>query len=259
MIEDRHFCLDDSPRFRMMELESVDSTNNFLKNFSGTGDRRMMLVTAEHQTAGRGSGTNTWESEKGKNLLFSLQVFPIAIPANRMFVISEITALAVRDALNEFEDGFLIKWPNDVYHADRKVVGMLIENDLQGRMVSRSIMGVGINVNQTNFLSDAPNPASLAQIVGHEVERRFVLEKFMEHYTYYYNKVGQGLLDEIHELYLQHLYRMGEWCQYEDKYGEFQARIVNVEPTGYLILEMSDGQQRRYEFKEVKYKIYGKI
>lgn len=258
-MEERHFCLDDSPHFRMLELGTVDSTNNFLKHFAGTGDRRMMLVTAEFQSAGRGSGTNTWESAEGSNLLFSLQVFPSHLPANRMFAISEITALAVCDALNEFADGFVVKWPNDVYHADSKVVGMLIENDLQGRLVQRSIMGVGINVNQTEFLSDAPNPASLAQIVGHQVERRFVLEKFMERYTYYYNMVERDQLDELHQIYLSKLYRWNEWQDYEDKDGLFCARIVDVEPTGHLVLELRDGQKRRYEFKEVKYKIYGKI
>lgn len=250
---ERHFCLDDSPLFRMIELGDVDSTNNFLRHFAAPGDRRMMLVTAEFQTAGRGSDQNRWESARGENLLLSLRVMPQQLPANRMFAISEAAALAVADALNVFAPGFKVKWPNDVYHGDSKVCGMLIENDLQGRFVQRSTIGIGINVNQRTFLSDAPNPRSLAQITGHDVERRFVLEQFMEHFTRNMATINRGELDALHASYLENLYRKDEEHTYSDKDGTFRATLIDVEPTGHLILQDTDGQRRRYEFKEVKY------
>ena len=271
---EKHFCLDDSPRFRMIELDEVDSTNNFLRHLDTPGDRRTTLVTAEFQTAGRGADTNRWESARGENLLLSLRVLPASLPVCHMFAISETTALAIRDALNAFLPpktppkggrgvseggrGFSIKWPNDIYYADSKVAGILIENDLQGAQVLRSTIGIGINVNQRRFQSDAPNPRSLADIVGHDVERRFVLEQFMENFTHHFGQIETGrqdALDALHKEYKSHLYRLGEEHTYSDKDGTFRATLTDVEPTGHLILKDTKGNQRRYEFKEVKYEI----
>ena len=266
-----HFCLDDSPTFRMLELDEVDSTNNFLRHLDTPGDQRLTLVTAEYQSAGRGSGTNRWESEKGKNLLFSLRVMPNSLPVRRMFAISEATALALRDSLSlspSLGEGFVplapcsqplpftIKWPNDIYFEDSKVAGMLIENDLQGALLRRSVIGIGINVNQLRFLSDAPNPRSLADIVGHEVERRFVLQQFMQHFMRYLKQIDEGKdaeLDALHEHYKQHLYRRGEMHDFCDEMGVFCAKVVDVEPSGHLVLQDSEGKLRRYEFKEVRW------
>ena len=252
---ERHFCLDDSPWFRMVELDEVASTNDFLRCYRPVGEeRRMTLVTAEFQTTGRGSGSNHWESRRGENLLFSLLIHPRHIPADRMFVLSEMLALAVRDALSSFlspiaNQPLKIKWPNDIYWGDKKVCGMLIENELRGSVVENCVMGVGINVNQTQFESDAPNPVSLKQIVGEDVERRFVLERVVEYFCRYYEAES----GDVHEKYLGHLYRRGEVHAFRDKEGDFQGTIVDVEPTGNLIILDETGQNRRYGFKEVEY------
>ncbi len=257
---ERHYCLDESPTFHMIELDAIDSTNNFLKKYSPLRPCCMTLATAEFQTAGRGADTNTWESEAGSNLLFSLLTYPNAEEAARIFVLSEALALAVRDALGEFAPGFTIKWPNDIYHADSKVAGLLIENDIAGKHIQRSIMGVGLNVNQTEFRSDAPNPVSLAQILGRPVERRFVLERVVEHYAKYYRMVEQGEYAEIHSRYLQHVYRWQETHVFQEParaFGEparrFRATIVDIEPDGHLRLKDEEGRIHRYAFKEVQY------
>lgn len=250
-----------------IKLDEVDSTNNYLRHLDTPGDHRMTLVTAEFQTAGRGADTNRWESARGENLLFSLRVQPTSLPVSRMFAISEATALAIRDALNAFLSissplkggrGVFIKWPNDIYYGDSKVAGILIENDLQGAQVLRSTIGIGININQRHFLSDAPNPRSLADIVGHDVERRFVLEQFMDSFTHYFGQIETGsqeALDALHENYKNYLYRWGEEHTYSDKDGTFRATLTDVEPTGHLILKDTKDNKRRYEFKEVKYEI----
>ncbi len=257
---ERHFCLDESPAFHMIELDAIDSTNNFLKKYAPLRPCRMTLATAEFQTAGRGADTNSWESEAGANLLFSLLTCPTTVEASRFFVLSEALALAVRDALGEFADGFTIKWPNDIYHADGKVAGLLIENDIAGKHIRRSIMGVGLNVNQTEFWSDAPNPVSLAQILGQPVERRFVLERVVEHFNKYYRMLEQGEYAEIHSRYLQHVYRLRETHLFQEPArasGEparrFRATIVDIEPGGHLCLRDEEGCVHRYAFKEVQY------
>ena len=294
-----HYCLDDSPRFRMVELDEVTSTNDFLKHYRPAEERRLTLVTAEYQTAGRGWGTNRWESERGRNLVFSLLVHPRHIAPERIFLMSEVLALAIRASLEGFAPGeasseckvqsaklpsnsklrtqnfelaspqakpynselrtqnleLTIKWPNDIYYGDGKICGMLIENDLRGGVVESCIMGVGVNVNQTVFESDAPNPVSLAQVVGHEVERRFVLERIIERFQYYYGLTEQGRGDELHAAFLSRLYRKDEQHSFIDRNGPFEGTIVDVEPTGHLVVEDTAGQRRRYGFKEVQFVI----
>ena len=246
-----------------IELDEVDSTNNFLRHLDTPNDSRMTLVTAEFQTAGRGADQNHWESARGENLLLSLRILPANLLARRMFAISEAAALAVKESLDTFlpltpPKGVCIKWPNDIYYGDSKVAGMLIENDLQGARVLRSTIGIGINVNQRRFLSDAPNPRSLDDIVGHDIERRFVLEQFMESFTHYFRQIEDGnpeALDALHESYKSQLYRRGEEHTYIDKDGTFRATLTDVEPTGHLILRDTAGTPRRYAFKEVKFGI----
>ena len=262
---EKHFSLTDSPTFRMIELDAVDSTNNFLRQLDLQGDSRTTLVTAEYQQSGRGAGTNRWESERGANLLFSLRVLPRHLPAGRMYSLSEAAALAVRDGLEAAAgsflspaalSGFSVKWPNDVYFGDCKVAGILIENDLQGPLVRSSVIGIGLNVNQRRFVSDAPNPRSLCQIVGHEVDRRTVLREFVTCFMQYMTVLDEGTdaaLDTLHEHYKKHLYRWGEKHKFADGMGEFCATIVDVEPSGHLILLDEEGQRRRYEFKEVRH------
>ena len=270
----------------MLELDEVESTNSYLRQLDMPDDRRMTLVTAEYQTGGRGAGTNRWESAKGENLLFSLRVMPGALPVARMFAISEAAALAVRESLEgllkeqgargkEHENtdilstppapcslplaptpAFTVKWPNDIYYGDSKVAGILIENDLMGSKVKSSVIGIGINVNQRRFVSDAPNPRSLADIVGHDVERRSVLEAFMDRIALSLKQIDEGkeeALDALHSNYRKHLYRFAEKHKYRDEMGVFCATLIDVEPSGHLVLMADDGKRRRYEFKEVKY------
>ena len=238
-------------------LEETNSTNAYAKTLPEDESHELTLVTAEFQTTGRGAGTNTWESERGKNLLFSLIVYPQRLQANQMFALSEVTALAIRDALvaqcSMFNVQCSIKWPNDIYHADKKIVGMLIENDLRGKWVRRSIIGVGVDVNQTRFLSDAPNPVSLAQILGKEVDRDQVLESILHQFNHYYGMMEREQFAELHNRYMQYLYRKNDMHSYADATGTFQARIIDVESTGHLVLECQNGEQRRYDFKEVKF------
>jgi BirA family biotin operon repressor/biotin-[acetyl-CoA-carboxylase] ligase len=244
---------------KRIALDETISTNRYAKELPEDKSHELTLVTAEFQTAGRGAGTNTWESERSQNLLFSLIAYPQRLQANQMFALSEVTALAIRDALDTFlpldqcSISFSIKWPNDIYYADKKNVGMLIENDLRGKQVHRSIIGVGININQTHFLSDAPNPISLAQILDKEVNRNQVLESILLQFNHYYGMMEREQFSQLHNLYMQHLYRRNALHTYADATGTFQAQIIDVEPTGHLVLECQNGEQRRYDFKEVRF------
>ena len=241
---------------RIIRVEETHSTNSLLREWLEqealpTGS----VIVADFQTAGRGQVGNVWESERGKNLTFSLVLYPQALPVNQQFLISEIAALSVKETLDAYTEGISIKWPNDVYWHDQKICGMLIENDLLGHNLLRSIIGIGINLNQTVFRGDAPNPVSLWQIVQQEVDREMVLRQFLSHFEAYSQALLAGEKAMIHTRYIEALYRRDGYHPYTDAKGTFSARIYGIEPTGHLLLQSSDGAIRRYAFKEVAYLI----
>ena len=269
--------------WKIVHLDETDSTNRWLRRFLSKENRRKgealqdsdkktpkllnslennqsLAVMAEYQTAGKGCGSNSWESERGKNLTFSLLIHPKDIPARRQFQISMAVSLAVCEALERVfkplsptdsspdsgEQEVSIKWPNDIYVGDRKICGMLIENQLKGEEIKDSIIGIGLNVNQREFRSDAPNPVSLWQIIHQETDREQLLDDVLsclEHYLY----------QDIRQQYLQKLYRRKGFHPYRDKDETFMAEIVDVEDSGHLVLLDDSGRQRRYAFKEVQF------
>ena len=256
----------------IIRLKEIDSTNRFLKErkeeqatkrltpeeVMTSPEETMTVAVADYQTAGKGQGTHTWEGEAGKNLLFSIEVHPGWVPVSRQFLLSEIGALAIKEALDTYADGFSLKWPNDVYWNDQKISGTLIETTLDSHGIKRCIFGVGININQTQFLSDAPNPVSLAQIVGHEVDREEVLGKMLDSFDRYYSLLRQADYMDVSGIYHLALYRRKGYHWYEDKDGKFEGAFVEVEDDGHLILHDMKGVIRSYAFGEVKFLIADK-
>jgi biotin-(acetyl-CoA carboxylase) ligase len=153
-------CPDTFP-FPLVALDETASTNQYLSQLCNQLQEsvaELTTVTAEFQTAGKGQRGNTWEAEEGKNLLFSFVLYPSFLEARRQFILSQIVSLAIKEELSRWSDEITIKWPNDIYWKDKKICGILIENDLSGHHIRRSIAGIGININQEVFNSDAPNP-----------------------------------------------------------------------------------------------------
>ena len=242
-------------KLRRIHLVETTSTNSYARELPMDGEA--MLITAEHQTAGRGQRGNTWESAAGQNLLFSLIVKPEKIPASQQFVLCELISVVLCDVLAQYSTDIRIKWPNDIYHKDKKLCGILIEHDLEGMHLSRTIIGVGLNVNQSEFTGNAPNPTSLRQILGHEVEREALLNaittRFMELYAKYTSPTPTISRDTLHESYTSRLYRRGTKATYRDIQGIFTAVLRTVEFDGHLLLEDSQNQLHSYLFKEVEY------
>ena len=227
----------------IVHIDETDSTNRWLREHGGEED---MVVWTDFQTAGKGQGTNSWESERDKNLLFSILYHPEGIPANRQFVISMAISLAITDALGEQIGDVSVKWPNDIYWRNGKISGILIENRLSGQIIKDSIIGVGINVNQQQFHSDAPNPVSLWQIHGHETDREALLQGILDRFFLYVNQ-------DVKERYKAILYRRKGFHPYCDKKGTFMATLEDVEDDGHLLLRDDSGRDRRYAFKEVSF------
>ncbi|WP_165154389.1 biotin--[acetyl-CoA-carboxylase] ligase [Parabacteroides sp. ZJ-118] len=239
---------------RVLRVAETASTNSLLRALIGKEPLpEGSVVVADFQTAGRGQIGNVWESEAGKNLTFSAVLYPTCIPANRQFLISQIAALSVKETLDVYTDHITVKWPNDIYRNDKKICGMLIENDLSGQHLYCSIIGIGINLNQALFRGDAPNPVSLLQIIGKEVDREEVLDRFRSIFYRYYLSLLQGEYEEIRTRYRSALYRGEGYHAYRDEAGEFEACVHDIESTGHLLLALRDGSIRRYAFKEVAF------
>lgn len=235
--------------WKRINLETTDSTNLYINKVEGTN----VVVSAEYQTAGRGQGTNSWESEKGKNLAFSLKVSPTWMRPRQQYYLSMAGALALKDSLSTLTEGITLKWPNDIYWKDKKISGTLIQTTISGHYLQDMIFGIGINVNQEVFLSDAPNPISLKQILGHEIEREALLLSILDYFEHYYQMLHEGKFMEVSQLYRNSLYRREGFYEYEDKDGKFEAEIADISENGHLILRDKTGKERNYEFKEVKF------
>lgn len=213
------------------------------------------VVMAERQSAGRGQRGNRWESPEGVNLTFSVVLHPDFLEADRQFHISRVVALALADMLETFGLDARIKWPNDIYVGDRKIVGILIENDLMGTVISRSIAGIGINVNQLRFDPSLPNPTSLRTETGVQADRAEVFVRFYRALARRYDMLAEGEFARLEADYLARLYRFGERHRYRNETGEtFLGTIVGVAPAGELnVLHENDSTVRSYLFKEIEY------
>lgn len=237
----------------IIKLDSVDSTNRYLHDMPAPARTDMLVCVADYQTAGRGQGSNAWESERGKNLLFSVLVKPETVAPACQFILSEACALALKDSLDGWVDDISLKWPNDIYWQDRKLSGTLIETALANGRIKHCIFGVGLNVNQQSFASDAPNPVSLRQILHHEVDRNWLLDSIIDCLKRRLQQVFEGRYEEIRQAYHCALYRRDGYYPYRDAEGEFRARIVRVSNEGHLILCDERDRQREYAFKEVAF------
>lgn len=237
-------------------LKKTKSTNTYLKELSqSTNVKEGTTIYTDYQSSGRGQRGNSWESEAGRNLLFSTVIYPTFIDANQQFIISQVVALAIKDFLSKRFNDITIKWPNDIYWKDKKLCGILIENEIMGDHISKSIIGVGLNVNQIRFKSDAPNPVSMRQINdGQPINRETTLELIVYYILAYYDEIKtiEGK-KRIIEDYKKSLYRNNDYHRYLDETGYFDAIIKDIHSNGLLILKTKEGMEKTYAFKEVKF------
>lgn len=241
---------------RYILVHETASTNTYLARMAAMLPSGTVIHTPK-QTAGRGQRGNSWEAEPGKNLSFSLLLKNPAVAPSQQFFISEAVSLAITDCLNEITSGFRIKWPNDIYYGDNKVAGILIEHTLTTKAISHTIVGVGLNVNQTLWLSDAPNPISLMQITSKEHDLSALLHSICSRIEKYCTFQGYTAeqFQKLHSRYLSNLYRGdGKPHTFASPDGtHFDAVIHDVKPDGTLYLRLDNGEIRQYAFKQVAF------
>jgi len=242
----------------IIRLDSVDSTNTYINRHISEFDGRDVVVVAHNQTCGRGNGTNSWHSEAGANLCFSILTHPTFLQSTSSFLISQAGALALCDALKAWlpSERIKIKWPNDIYIVPErlKLSGTLIETSMAAGALQTAIVGIGLNVNETQFPPTLPNPVSMAQVTGTELDKEEVFLSILNEFGKYYNMLKAGEHEQIRRLYHKQLFLLGEPSCFEDSAGIFTATITGIDAMGQLLLTDSGGMQRKYGFKEIKFK-----
>jgi BirA family biotin operon repressor/biotin-[acetyl-CoA-carboxylase] ligase len=238
----------------IIRINSCASTNSSLKELLRESQKEEgTVIVAKEQIAGRGQAGNHWESEAGKNLTFSILFRPCFLPVKNYFLLSKVVAIGIQKMLSAYAEDIYIKWPNDIFYRNKKLAGILIENEIMGQKIIQSIAGAGININQEEFHSNAPNPVSLKQITGANYDLDILLKQLLASISSYYELLIKGESEFIEQAYHKALYRGEGYFPYKDKEGVFHARIESVANDGIIYLTDDKGLEHSYSFKEVSF------
>lgn len=244
-----------------MYISQTNSTNTWLKEHPDCE-----VVWTSFQTAGRGQAGNSWESENGKNVLFSMRIKRPEVAVDKQFALTMVASLAVWEVVKGLlpDEEVKIKWPNDIYVGKGKICGILIESRLADNAVEETIVGIGLNVNQMEWMGDAPNPTSVKIVSGKEEDVAQVSS--MLERTIREKMELLGNWGELKKQYMSALFRLNEVAQYAEREVSvvpsriligvqkeaFEARIIDVTEQGELVLQQG-GEMKKYHFKEIQF------
>jgi BirA family biotin operon repressor/biotin-[acetyl-CoA-carboxylase] ligase len=235
-------------------IDRVTSTNDVaLEKIREGRAGHGTVIYAGEQTCGRGQKGNKWVSSYNKNLTVSIILLPSSIPAASQFMISKAVSVALVNLLSEYTTGISIKWPNDIYIESDKIAGILIEHSIKGDRLDSSVVGIGLNLNQSEFDSSLPNPVSLGMITGMEYNREVILNRLCRYIDSLYSMIDNGNFDSVDKDYHNYLYRRGIWCDYRVKGLTVKGRTEGVDEYGRLLLQDEGGYVRAYSFKEIEF------
>jgi len=241
----------------LIELDVVDSTNNYTANLllkTKLVDRSVIM--AHFQTSGRGQRGEVWESEPGKNLLFSLVLKADCLDTENYFLLSKIVAISLNEVIEDLSGkiGF-IKWPNDIYMEGKKIGGILIENQWKGKYIDNAIIGVGLNINQVNF-DYLQQATSLSLLTSKTFDLHEILHMICLKVDVYYQKLVKKQFKKIDQYYFEHLLYSNEWKYYKLEDGSLiEGMITDVKPNGLLSLQLMNGETKEFNFKEIEFRI----
>ena len=257
-VNDFNVIIDEIPYFCSMIIENplfidtIDSTNKKLKELlvEKADLPDYFCVAADYQSAGRGQGSNRWQSDRGLNVLASILFKPSYTPSYQ-FILNQCFALSVRALLAQYVEDVKIKWPNDIYVGKNKIAGILIEHNIQGESIKNTIAGVGININQTEFDKDIPNPISLKLLTNRDFDVHSMVRDLIGFCRQY--KCSNNLnAQDVHKEYLSHLFLYQEFAWYEMDGKMVEAEISGTDVYGRLLLRDREGNTYCCGMKEVR-------
>jgi len=237
----------------LVPLDEVDSTNEHAKRMmSKSKPPDGTVIIARYQTRGRGQIGKSWESARGENLTFTIILYPEFLVAKRTFSLSEAVCLGLKDFATSLNISVSIKWPNDIYHHDKKLAGLLVENIWMGDKLNYSVVGIGLNVNQTEFSPELPNPTSLRLITGNKFESALLLHSILGYIETWYLQLKSGQYEEIRFQFENSLYGLGKKRLFRAANENFEGAICGVNDEGLLLIQI-DGSKRMFRNNEVVY------
>lgn len=242
-------------------FDTLESTNNYCKLLDPNTVGEFTVICAHSQTAGIGQQGNVWVSEPRKNLTFSIILKPTFLKANDQYLLTMALALAVAESIESMlsairsESSVQIKWPNDIYIGNKKICGILTTNQISGDIISHSICGIGLNVNQTAFPEWVPNPTSLKLETKVDFQPETVLQILLENIEKEYTNLKNNNSGILQQRYLERLYRMGIESDFLYQEERIRATITGVNHFGHLQLTTSSGEHLSCGMKEIQFVI----
>lgn len=237
----------------IIKLSAINSTNDYLKELSATQHvENFTIAVAEHQTQGRGQMGTQWETQQGKNLTFSVLVKDLLLEINAIFYLNAAVAVSIIAALEKFNiPGLAIKWPNDILAGNKKLGGILIENNIRSNGEIHSVVGIGINVNQTEF-EGLPKATSLAIVASKEFDKNEVMIAIVENLKRNLSRLLHKDTDAIWDKYLLKLYKKNIPMPFEKEGMRFMGIIKGVSKNGSLEVQLEDDSITYYKVKEIQ-------
>ena len=241
---------------QLIELETTESTNSFAKELlRESRPAEGTLITTREQTAGKGQAGNTWLSEPAVNLTLSYIFYPTFLNVEKQFYLNMAVSLALRECCEQATGlDFHIKWPNDIYAGDEKVAGVLIENTISGSKISSSVVGIGLNVNQTFFDLALPNATSLRNVHFENYNLEKIRDSLSHYIEKYYLQLRQQHYNFLYRAYTESLFRYQQTARFVAGKKEFRGQIIGVSKEGKLLIE-SEGKERSFGMREVAFVI----
>ena len=249
-------------KYAHIHLAETDSTNSYARREAPrlsekNPEHKIIIITAEKQTSGRGQRGTVWQSADGENLLMTIIVRPNALPINSCYALSVAAALALKKSMQQWGISTTLKWPNDLYYNDSKLAGILLETDCEGTNVTQAFIGIGLNINQTHFQEMSRRPTSMSIICGKKFKVNEIMHSIATNFIEIYATITRGDLNELFYEYEKSLMGYSTPQLYRDANGEFTATVEGVQRDGRIMLRCSCGELRNYYFKEIENVILG--
>jgi BirA family biotin operon repressor/biotin-[acetyl-CoA-carboxylase] ligase len=239
-------------QFQIIHFDQIESTNSYaIELVSNSSPNEGTVISADFQTHGRGQIGRFWHSEPSLNLLFTIILYPTFLKVQNQFVLSQSICLGIVKALSKLGINAMVKWPNDIYVGDCKLAGILIQNQILGKSLRSSVVGIGLNVNQHSFPAEIPNPISIYNIVKIPIIRREILSEIWSQIRIYYNKAALGQLDSIRLEYHENMYKKNQ-LQWFETNERFEGRVKGVDASGFLVVEQNQ-VELSFDFREIKW------
>lgn len=237
----------------LIEFDELNSTNSFAQqilNSEMINDGT--VIWALHQTEGRGYADNSWSGAPAQNLTFSIIYKPSFLNVTDQFYLNKVICLGIRDTLHDFiHTEVFIKWPNDVLIDEKKICGVLIENNVSGNFLQYAICGIGLNVNQKQF-DGLPNAASIYKLTSQKKDLRSLLYSLCENIEARYLQLKKGDREKLNEEYILSLYRRGGEFLFKSNGKSFLGEIIGVDKSGRLVVRNGE-RLLDFAFKEIEY------